>query len=75
MEPEENFYTPAELVERYPDAKKIGWSATKIGIFFRAGLLLGYYSSSERKAMISEASFVRLVTLRNENVMGRLLRV
>ncbi len=59
-------YSPAELLEIYPKAKKIGWTATKIGIFFRSGLLVGFISGKENKAMILEESFVKLIKYTNQ---------
>jgi len=53
-------------LEIYPKAKKIGWTATKIGIFFRAGLLVGFISGKENKAMILEESFLKLIKYVNE---------
>lgn len=59
-------YSPAELLELYPEATKIGWTAVKIGIFYRSGLLVGYLSGKENKAMILEESFVKLLKYVNE---------
>lgn len=59
-------YTPTELLELYPDARKIGWTPTKIGIMFRCGLMVGFYSGKERTAMILEASFVKLIKYTND---------
>lgn len=56
-----NHYSPAELIELYPNVRKLGWTPTKIGIFFRAGLLVGFASGKENKAMILEESFVKLI--------------
>jgi len=54
-------YSPSELLELYPKATMIGWTATKIGIFFRAGLLVGFISGKENKALITEESFIKLM--------------
>ena len=54
-------YSPAELVEIYPQVAKLGWTSVKIGMMFRCGLFVGYISGKENKAMIMEASFVELM--------------
>lgn len=54
-------YSPTELIEMYPGVLKLGWSAMKIGTFFRAGLLVGFISGKENKAMITEESFLKLI--------------
>lgn len=54
-------YSPAELVELYPQVSKIGWTPVKIGMMFRCGLFVGYTSGKEKKAMILEESFVDLM--------------
>ena len=54
-------FTPAELIEIYPNVNAIGWTSTKIGIFFRAGLLNGFISGKEKKALITEESFIDLM--------------
>ena len=59
-------YSPTELLEIYPEVVKLGWSATKIGIFFRAGLLVGFLSGKENKAMITEESFIKLIKFVSE---------
>ena len=54
-------FSPSELVELYPQVNKLGWTATKIGIFFRSGFLVGFLSGKENKALITEESFVKLL--------------
>ena len=61
-----NHYSPSELLELYPKASKLGWSAAKIGMMFRAGLLVGYISGKENKSMILEESFIKLMRYVNE---------
>lgn len=57
-----DFMTPMELFLKYPFVEKYGWSATKIGIFFHAELLVGYLCHTDgKKAMILEASFIELL--------------
>ena len=64
-------YSPTELLELYPEAAKLGWTATKVGIFFRSGLLVGFVSGKENKAMITEASFVKLLKFVTEVNLDR----
>lgn len=59
-------YTPTELLELYPDAKKIGWTPTKVGIMFRCGLLVGFISGKERTSMILKDSFINLMKYTND---------
>ena len=59
-------YTPSELMELYPQVKKIGWTAQKIGTMFRCGFLVGFMSGKENKAMILEESFVKAIKYVND---------
>ena len=52
-------FSPSELIELYPQVKKIGWSAMKIGTMYRCGIFVGYTSGKENKAMILEESFIK----------------
>jgi len=52
-------FSPSELIEVYPQVKKIGWSAMKIGTMYRCGRFVGYTSGKENKAMILEESFIK----------------
>lgn len=65
MNAPKDLYTPEELIQKYPQVKMIGWTSTKIGIFFHSGLLIGYQSRKERKALILEDSFIELVDYMN----------
>ncbi|WP_343636310.1 hypothetical protein [Fluviicola sp.] len=57
-----DFYTPDELVHKYPQVvDDLDWNASKIGVFFNAGLLDGYRDGKEYKALINETSFLELV--------------
>jgi hypothetical protein len=71
MNAPQDFYTPEELIQRYPQVKMIGWTDTKIGIFFHAGLLIGFQCRKERKALILESSFVELVEYLNHVTLKR----
>jgi hypothetical protein len=54
--------TPDELVHKYPQViNELDWNASKVGIFYSAGLLLGYRNGRECKALIVEASFMELI--------------
>jgi len=54
--------TPEELIHKYPQVvDELDWNASKVGIFFSSGLLLGYRNGRESKALIVEASFLELV--------------
>lgn len=59
-------YSPSELVELYPEVQKLGWTAQKIVILCRAGLLVGFLSGKENKAMIYEESFISLIKYVNK---------
>lgn len=61
-----NHYSPAELLEIYPQASKLGWTPAKLGSFFRGGLLVGFISGKENKAFITEASFIKLMKFVSE---------
>ncbi len=59
-------YSPSELIELYPQVKKIGWTAMKIGTMFRCGMFVGYLSGKENKAMILEESFIKTMRFVSE---------
>ncbi|MBD3638146.1 MAG: hypothetical protein HUJ25_12410 [Crocinitomicaceae bacterium] len=55
-------HTPTDLIEMYyPRIQALCWTPTKVGVFFRCGLLNGYKEASGRSAMITPESFVRLI--------------
>lgn len=57
-----DYLTPDELIHKYIQvADELDWNASKVGIFFSSGLLLGYRNGKEYKALIDEASFLELV--------------
>lgn len=60
-----DYYTPDELMQRYPQVKMLGWNSSKIGIFFSSGLLIGYHGGKEKKALILESSFIELIEFAN----------
>ncbi len=60
-----DYYTPEELMERFPQVERLGWNASKIGIFFSSGLLVGHSGRKERKALILESSFIELIEFAN----------
>lgn len=61
-----DYYTPSELIEKYPEVSNVGWTPIKIGVFLNAGLLLGYHCNSEKKNLIEEESFLDLIDFFNE---------
>ncbi len=60
-----DYLSPEELMNLYPQVKLLGWSSSKIGVFFSSGLLLGYRSGKEYKALILESSFLELIEYTN----------
>jgi|GEM_PF-1094841 len=57
-----NHMTPEEIMEEYPEiGRKWNWTASKIGTFYSAKLLLGHRNGKENKALIVERSFQELV--------------
>ncbi len=65
MATQHDYYTPEELMQRFPQLKMLGWNSSKIGIFFSSGLLIGYHSGKEKKALILESSFIELIEFTN----------
>lgn len=65
MNIQQDYYTPEELMQRFPQVKTLGWSSSKIGIFFSSGFLIGYHSGKEKKALILESSFIELIEFTN----------
>lgn len=68
-------YTPTELCELYPQVQKIGWTPTKIGVFFRSGLLVGFVSGKSNTSLILESSFIELMRYTNQVNRNRDLNV
>jgi hypothetical protein len=57
-----NFLTPTQIFEKYPELKfKLNWTNSDLGFFMRCKLLVGYYSRNKRVSMIDESSLLRLV--------------
>lgn len=57
-----DYLTPEELIHKYAQVvDELDWNASKVGIFFSSGLLLGYRNGKEYKAMIDETSFRELI--------------
>lgn len=74
MNSPDNYLTPEELIERYPHTHVIGWTASKIGIFYSAGLLHGH-RGKERRVLILESSFKKLLRYANEVSKERLINL
>lgn len=54
--------TPEELMEEYDEVEEVlGWTATKIGIFYWSKLLVGSSNGKGRSVMITRKSFLLLV--------------
>lgn len=60
-----NYLTPQELIHQYPQVQLLGWSSSRVGIFYSSGLLLGHRSGKEYKALILETSFQKLMDYAN----------
>lgn len=71
----DNYLTPMELMKAYPQVRKMGWSAIKIGIFFSSGMLEGYCCVRERRSMILESSFILLVEYVNSVNLRRIIKL
>ncbi len=57
-----DYLTPDELIHKYRHLENdLDWNASKVGIFFSSGFLIGYRNSKEYKALINEGSFLELV--------------
>lgn len=59
------YLTPEALMTHYPQVKMFGWNASKIGIFFNSGMLIGYHFGKDKKAMILVSSFIELIEFTN----------
>jgi len=70
----EDYHTPEELIGMYPQAACRGWTAVKIGIAYKMGLLDGYHNGTERKHMILASSFRELLKFANEVTKKRIIR-
>lgn len=60
-----DLFTPDELFKQYPDMVHIGWDAVKLGVFFKSSLLMGVFSSHQKKAHILDDSFRELIDFAN----------
>lgn len=65
MNTEHNYLTPEELIKKYPEVKDIGWTSSKIGVFFSGGLLQGKHCKREKRSLIRESSFIDLIDYYN----------
>lgn len=61
---ERDLFTPQELVDEYPVLRRIGWNATKLGILYTMGLLVG--KPKGRKVLISLESVKEMIKRRND---------
>lgn len=58
------FYTPQELIEKFPDIVSYGWDSSFIGKLFNTNFLHGKHKNG--KALISIKSFTKLLTAYKE---------
>ena len=72
-EAKRNYFSPEELMDVYPGAFVLGWTACKIGVCYSMGLLLGRHDTKERKNLIYEPSFRKLMLHANTVTRERLL--
>jgi hypothetical protein len=71
-----NLLTPQEILEKYPECvRKLFWNSHKIGVLFNSGLLLGYRSGREYKALIHESSVLTLIRYINKTNKKRMIRL
>jgi hypothetical protein len=67
----QNLLTPDELMNRFPNVATIGWDTSKIGVFFKSSLLMGYVAKHDKKALIIEDSFRKLIDYASSNLLKR----
>lgn len=60
-----HFFSPDELVHKYPQIELLGWNASKIGVFFSAHLLIGNWNRNSNRALINEFSLIELMEYTN----------
>ena len=70
-----NYLTPAEIIKKYPQLLKLNWNDRALGIFLKAKLLLGYYDTNFRAAMIDEESVKALVCFANQVIDSQKLTI
>lgn len=66
-----NYFTPEELMQKYPEVKSIGWTSSKLGIFANSGLLIALQHKREKKTLILESSFIELIEFYNSVVLKK----
>jgi hypothetical protein len=72
----ETYLTPAEVIELYPDLKvKFGWNASKIGLFYKSKLLIGYDDASTKKSYIKKSSLIELIQYVNKRLEGQIMNM
>jgi hypothetical protein len=55
--------TPQQLLNHFPEVKKLGWTSSSLLRFFKAGLLVGYYCDFSDQLLIQIDSFKALIQL------------
>ncbi|ELR71777.1 hypothetical protein C900_02362 [Fulvivirga imtechensis AK7] len=71
---EKRFYTPTELLKKYPQvADKLRWSRNDLGHLVRTGVIYG--ERVKGKTIIDEQSFLNAVRFTNSVIESRLIKV
>jgi cytochrome c oxidase subunit IV len=55
--------TPQQLLNYFPEVKKLGWTSFSLLMFFKAGLLVGFYCDYSDQFFIQIDSFKALIQL------------
>lgn len=67
MKRDEDYLTPREIMELYPELERCyGWDERILGVLFRACDLSGRHYSGDRRTYISMKSLKRLISWINE---------
>ncbi len=61
VEGQNKYYTCQEIIEAYKEVKLWGWNVNKIGAFYNCLLLDGKRIQGNKKTLITESSFLRLM--------------
>lgn len=69
-----HFLTTAELFEKYPQVKNLGWNDSNVGLFLSSYILLGLPRYRRRKGEIDERSFRALIKFTNELSRAHIIR-
>jgi len=65
----DNYLTPQEVIEKYPDLiYKYNWTVKDLGHFLKCRIIDGYYDRGKRSSMIKETSLRKLIAFLNSNL-------